>query len=168
MADIFVDGLTFSFPDGWKISKYDDWSYYRRQFSCMWAEIKSLDLLAVDLQRNGWLIEVKDYRIHQRTKPSDLAEEVAKKVFDTLAALPPARVYANNDDERGMAQALLKVKRYRVVLHLEQPTKSSKLFPRVIDPAKVKQKLRKLLKPIDSHPMITEMAKMYNLCWSVV
>lgn len=67
-----VDGLNFDFPDDWQVSKYDDWSYYRNQFAKMWNGIKSLDLLAVDPVQTAWLIEVKDYRVNQRTKPSKL------------------------------------------------------------------------------------------------
>lgn len=56
----------------------------------MWDGTKALDLVAAGPQKTGWLIEVKDYRAHQRAKPSEAAVEVAQKVFDTLAALPPA------------------------------------------------------------------------------
>ncbi len=167
MLKISVDGLIFEFPEQWQASKYDEWSFYRNQFSQMWSGIKSLDLLAIDPQKTGWLIEVKDYRIHQRAKPLDLAEEVARKVFDTLAALPPTGVNSNDSTERAMAKTILSAKQYRVVLHLEQPVKHSKLRPRAIDPAHIKQKLRKLLKPIDAHPLVVEMTNMSSLAWSV-
>jgi hypothetical protein len=55
----------------------------------------------------------------------------------------------------------------KVVLHLEQSKKSSKLFPRVYDPANVKEKLRQLIKPINAHPKITEMGNMYGVAWTV-
>ncbi|MGZ4970941.1 MAG: hypothetical protein ACXV8O_02465 [Methylobacter sp.] len=89
-----VDGLNFDFPNDWQVSKYDDWSFYRNQFSRMRNGIKSLDLLAIDPNKTAWLIEVKDYRINSRTKPSDLGEEIAHKVFDTLAAIIPAKIHA--------------------------------------------------------------------------
>jgi len=37
MMDIQVDSLTFSFPDSWEVSKYDEWTFYRNQFSRMWS-----------------------------------------------------------------------------------------------------------------------------------
>ena len=101
-----VDGLNFDFPDDWQVSKYDDWSFYRNRFARMWNGIKSLDLLAIDTDKTTWLIEVKDYRINQRTKPSDLGEEVAHKVFDTLAAIIPAKINAANSDEKQLARAV--------------------------------------------------------------
>lgn len=162
-----VDGLNFDFPDDWQVSKYDDWSFYRNQFSRMWNGIKSLDLLAIDPNKTVWLIEVKDYRVNSRTKPSDLSEEVAHKVFDTLAAIIPAKIHATNPDEKQLAHAVSASRKLRVVLHLEQPEKHSKLRPRAINPADVQQKIRQLLKPIDAHPRVVEMASMEKLEWTV-
>lgn len=162
-----VDGLDFAFADGWRVGKYDDWPFYRNQFAKMWNGIKALDLLAVDPNGTAWLIEVKDYRAHPRTKPSDLSEEVAHKVFDTLAAILPARLHANTEDERDMADAVAACRELRVVLHLEQPAKCSKLRPQAINPADVRQKLRRLLKPIDAHPKIVDINTAGALGWVV-
>ena len=158
-----VDGLYFNFPDDWHVSKYDDWSFYRNQFSRMWNGIKSLDLLAISPSKTAWLIEVKDYRVYQRTKPSELSEEVGKKVFDTLAALLPAKINADEVQEKTISRRILGVTGLRIVLHLEQPAKHSKLRPRAINPADVKMKLRQILKPIDAHPILSEMASMGSL-----
>jgi hypothetical protein len=167
MQSLAVDTLTFSFPDGWHIGKPDEWAYYRKQFSRMWKSIKSLDLLAVAPDRTTWLIEAKDYRQHARTKPSSLGEEIAHKVIDTLASLLPAKVNASDAAERALAKACCGASRLRVVLHLEQPAKHSKLFPRAIDPVNVQMKLRQLLKPIDAHPLVVEMQQMHGLAWTV-
>jgi hypothetical protein len=167
MQQYNVDGLIFDFPDGWKVSRYDEWSFYRNQFSKMWEGIKAVDILAIDLSRSLWLIEVKDYRTHRRTKPSDLSEEISRKVYDTLAALLPAKANANDSDEKKIAVALVGCQQLRVVLHLEQPRKHSKLFPRAIDPANIQQQIRKLLKPIDAHPRVVEIAAMGSLEWRV-
>jgi len=162
-----VDGLHFDLPDDWQGSKYDDWSFYRKRFGKMRDGIKSIDLLAIEPNRTVWFIEAKDYRRHSRTKPSELAEEVARKVFDTLAALLPAAVNGDDAGEVGLAKRALGAKRLRVVLHLEQPAKHSKLFPRAIDPANVQSMLRKSLKAIDAHPVVVEMAAMRSLAWTV-
>jgi hypothetical protein len=167
MPLVNVDGLQFAFPDGWHVSKYDDWVFYRKRFSRMLPEIKALDLLAMAHDKTAWLVEVKDYRINQRTKPSDLGEEIARKVFSTLAALLPAKINANEADEKQMAGIMMRARKLRVVLHLEQPAKHSKLRPRAIDPADVQQKLRQLLKPVDAHPLVVEMARMGMLQWKV-
>ena len=70
MTNIEVDGLTFTFPDSWKVSKYDDWAFYRNQFSKIKNGIKAVDLLAIENQVT-WLIEVKDYRTSRREKTVD-------------------------------------------------------------------------------------------------
>ncbi|MFT8420814.1 MAG: hypothetical protein ABF665_04755 [Gluconacetobacter sp.] len=162
-----VDGLDFKFDDDWMVAKFDDWSFYRKQFSRMRNEIKSIDLIAASPDKTSYFVEVKDYRVHRRTKPSDIGDEVSAKVFDTLAALLPAQVNANDEEERKLAYRMLRGKRLKVVLHLEQPAKHSKLFPRTIDPANVVMKLRQRLKPIDAHPAVTNMAQMHGMPWVV-
>lgn len=162
-----VDRLTFEFPKEWKVSCYDSWSFYRNQFIRMWKGIKALDLLAVDPStKTVWLIEVKDYRSHQRTKPSDLGEEFAHKVFDTLAAFLPAKLHANDDNEQRMALEVCRASKLRVVLHLEQPGKRTRLRPQAINPVDLTQKIRQLLKPIDPHPLVLEM-KSKGYPWTV-
>jgi len=80
MQKIDVDGLMFEFPDEWKVSKYDDWAFYRKQFGSSYREYKALDLFAVAPDRTLWLIEAKDFRQHRRTKNVSLWEEMAQKV----------------------------------------------------------------------------------------
>ncbi|MCT7975502.1 hypothetical protein [Laspinema olomoucense] len=166
MMDIQVDSLTFSFPDSWEVSKYDEWAFYRNQFSRMLSGIKAVDLIAIE----GpviWLIEAKDYRQQSRTKTLDLAEEVADKVLCTLAAMLPAKLNASDSSERNFAAQVVRGKRLQVVLHLEQPVTHSRLFPRAIDPSKVQLKLRTLIKPIDPHPKVVESTQMQGLPWTV-
>jgi hypothetical protein len=167
MTDLVVEGLTFSFPENWQASKCDDWAFYRNQFSAMWPGIKAVDLVAVDPDKTVWLIEVKDYSRHRRTKPSDLPREISEKVFDTLAAMIPAKVNAASGEEKRFAGAVCKAVKLRVIFHLEQPVKHSKLFPVAIDAANVALKLRKLLKPIDAHPVVASRESMHGLAWTV-
>ncbi len=162
-----VDGLRFSFPEKWGVAKYDEWIFYRKNFCKVHDGIKSLDLLAICPDKVLWLIEVKDYRSHRRTKTIDIADEVCKKIFDTLAAIIPAKINSNETNEKEMASRFVKAKSLRVVLHLEQPQKHSKLFPRAIDPANVKQKMKNKLKSIDAHPVVVETKNMRGLNWSV-
>jgi hypothetical protein len=168
MPTLSVDGLDFEFEDTWTVGKFDDWTFYRKQFSRMWNGIKSIDLLAYDPHaRTLWLIEVKDYRSHPRTKVISLADEVAHKVFDTFAALLPAAANATVAEEKKLARESLASKRIRVVLHLEQPAKTSTLRPRAIDPANVRQELKRLLKPIDPHVLVAESRQLGSLAWTV-
>jgi hypothetical protein len=166
MTPIQVDTLRFEFPDSWTVSKYDEWSFYRNQF-CRTESFRSVDLLAIDPEKTAWFIEVKDYRVHPRTKPSSVGEEFACKVFDTLTAILPARVNGRDPDEVELARAVLSAKKLRAVLHLEQPAKHSTLRPRAIDPAAVLQEIRRRLKAVDPHVYVAEISRMGALAWSV-
>jgi len=167
MTTISLGALCFCFDDDWRASQYDEWSFYRRRFMQIRNGVKAIDLLAISPDRTTWFIEVKDYRRSRRTKPIDLADEVAQKVFDTLAALLPARVNGDVAEERSCAKEALDGTKLRVVLHLEQPVTHSRLFPRAIDPANVLMKLRQLVKAVDPHPRVVETSRMSSLEWSV-
>lgn len=167
MMEFSVDGLQFEFPSDWSVAQYDEWSFYRNQFCKVRDGVKAVDLIAIDHQKTAWMIEVKDYRRSKRTKPLGIGEEIAQKVFDTLAALLPAAINANDDDERQTAKAIIGAKRIRIVLHLEQPKHPSTLFPRAFDPSVVALKLKTLLKSIDAHPIVTEMKEMRGVAWKV-
>jgi len=122
--------------------------------------MKAVDLVAIAPREKSccWLIEVKDYRRQTRSKPSDLADEVAAKVRDTLAGLVSAQHRANDHQEKTTAQRALGAADVRVVLHLEQPTTHSKLFPRAINPANVQADLRRKLRGVDRHPLVVEIS----------
>lgn len=183
--------LSFTFEDGWRAEKLDEWSYYRNQFQKLGsglrqtcskcgaelrcgacktlktAGLKCVDFLALDPGNCCWLIEVKDYRQQRRTKTIALPDEIALKVRDTLAALLGATGGANDRDERSLARDAVRTFRFRVVLHLEQPAKHSKLFPRAIDPADVLQRLKQLLRSVDPHPQVCEIGRLAQVGWSV-
>ena len=149
--------LRFTFPENWRVSKYDDWSFYN-QFQNICGGAKGVDFVAIDPEASDtWLIEVKDYRRHRRTKPSELSMEIACKYRDTLTGLACARVNSNDDEEKELANSSLQTNSIRLALHLEQPRHHSKLFPRVFEPADIKQKLKMLVKPMDPHPLIFDM-----------
>ena len=167
MPTLQEGNLTFAFLPHWHASKFDGWSFYRNQFQNVCGGTKAIDILAVNPAICCWIIEVKDYRQHPRTKVIDLAEEVAIKVRDSLAGLAAAQYCANAANEKTFAQGALRCSGVRVVLHLEQPPKHSKLFPRAINLADVLQRLKQLIRPIDPHPFVVEKTAMRGLPWSV-
>ena len=164
---ISVDGISFDFPDDWTVAQCDTWSYYRNNFIKMKDGIKSMDVIAVSTDGIAYLIELKDYRIHRRAKPTSISSEILDKVIYTLAMILPASINASDESEKSLSKLTIKSTKLRIVLHLEQPLKHSKLYPRAIDPADVTQKLRQILKPIDAHPVVTEMGQMRGLPWTV-
>jgi hypothetical protein len=159
--------LVFQFPVSWKATQFDTWSFYRNQFQNVCNGAKAVDIIAISPDTCVWFIEIKDYREHRRAKDISLEDETADKVRDTLAALLPAGVNANESCEQQMAREVLTANRLRVVLHLEQPAKHSKLFPRAIDPANIKQQLKRLLKAVDPHPQVVEISCMGQCPWTV-
>ena len=191
MISVDVDTQRFDFPDDWQVSKPDGWSFYRNQYQrllngvrlpcprcgaelrcshCNTAQNaggKAIDLVAVAPNGTVWLIEVKDYRRHRRTKAIDLADEVALKIRDALAAILAAAFNATVPGQRTHAQLAIRGVSLRVVLHLEQPTNPSKLFPQSVSSAAVEQRLRQLVKAIDPHPFVLNSTAMNNVAWTV-
>lgn len=163
MPALNIDGLIFTFPQGWQASKYDDWSFYRNQFAKQGDGIKAVDAVALSPTNTAFLIEVKDYRHPDTEKPSQLPEAVANKVLHTLAAMLPAKLHATNSGEQQLATAILGCVSLRVIAHIEQPRHHRP----VVDLADIKQKLRRLLRSVDKHPKVVSMNDMNGLTWSV-
>lgn len=165
MTDLVEGDLRFSFPG--TASAYDQWGYYRNQFINHCSQNKAVDAVFVH-EGVTWLVEVKDYSQNNREKPSDLADEVAVKVRDTLAGLVGAASKSNSDHERTQARAAVRAPQVRVVLHLEVPKHPSRLLARVPDPALILQKLRQCLRAVDSHPIVMSRAKPHaTVPWTV-
>lgn len=150
------DRLSFTFPEQTLATKYDEWAFYRNRFNSAFGGAKAVDIIHVDANKVAWLIEIKDYRANRRTKPSELGDEIALKVRDTLAGLVAARFQAQDSEEQQAASKTLQAKQLKVVLHLEQPQKPSKLFPQVVDPADIKQRLKSLLRAVDPQPVVVD------------
>ena len=167
MKALDVDGIEFQFDENWQFSKFDDWSYYRNQFSKMGNSIKAIDLIALSPNKTLWLIEVKDYRHPGASVPTlgELSGIVWGKVMSTMAALIPAAIHANDTDERTLSDSLRKCTALRVAVHVEQPPKRSALFPEgAINLANLQLRLARTLKPIDPHPKV-ESTKLQHSCW---
>jgi hypothetical protein len=158
-----VEKLTFTIPAGWQASKYDDWLFYRRQFSRQHNGIQAVDVLAKEPNGTAYLIEVKDYRHPDTEKPSQLPQAIANKVLMTLAAMLPARLNGSDQAERAMADAVLTCNKVRVIAHIELP----KAHQPVVDPADLKQKLAQLLRAVDAHPKVVSMTNAHGLGWAV-
>lgn len=169
MSRISEGGLIFDFPTGWEVGKYDGWAFYRRHFQKT-SDSKAVDILAFAPQRGGtlWMIEVKDYRNNPRTKPMPMHDEVTQKVRDTLAGILAAMVRAAVDEEQRFARKCARARNLRVVLHLEQPAKTSKLFPRAFNTANLQLKLQSAVKAVDPHPKVVERRKRHwSMDWKV-
>jgi hypothetical protein len=157
MVDIVLEegSLSFKFTGVDYAEKYDSWQHYRNSFSGACGGSKAVDFVVLKGDV-AWLIEAKDYRRHERTKPSELPEEVMEKVRDTLAGLASTRFVGSIDDEVNVARRMFGKRKLRVVLHLEQPSKPSKLFPYSVNPANVLTQLRRAIRFADFHPIVCD------------
>ena len=173
MGDISVDTRVFHFPDGWRVMKYDDIPYYQNHLKNKkgWKRgMKAVDLVAYNPgDKMLYLIESKDYREHQREKRTPPAKEFFDKVMDTLTGLiPPALCSATNTAGESDLQAGIKgAQKLRLIYQFEQPTKHSKLHPRVFDPADIQLKLRSELRCFDPHTLVIEAATQSKVAWTV-
>lgn len=168
LQSVWTEGaLTFTFPPLSDASKYDDWSHFKNQYQRTCDGSKAVDLVFID-NHVTWLIEVKDFRQHGRLKSLELSNEIAIKVRDTIAGLVSAKLYALDHDEKSFASKLLQSRKFRVVCHIEQPIKPSKLRPMIINPIDFQIKLRTLIKAIDPHPIVANRQTLpHYLPWSV-
>ena len=180
MSQAFIEGqLTFDFPDGWRICRLGETSYYSRHFQGFCSSAgsgggcKEVDFLAYDpKERVLWLVEVQDYRVQQRTKPIDVADEIAVKARDSLALLRLAPIRDTTASESGRCQAgdfarsSKSATNVRVVLHCELPTHPSRLFPGIRNSANLQQKLRTKLRCVDPRAVVVDKGSS-NVPWSV-
>ena len=148
-----VDGMTLTMPAGWWAWKYDDSSFHRNQFQSFAEGSKAVDAVALSTDGDLWLIELKDYRRHRRTKPSSVFAEMAFKVRSTLAGLAVARLRANDSNEKTRAQQAMDCTQIRVALQVAQSAKPSRLFPQVLDPLDAHMQLKRAVGVVDAHPV---------------
>jgi hypothetical protein len=168
MTPLAEKKLEHTFGAGWVASKYDDWPFYRDHFEQGCSGNKAVDFVAVDPAREtAWLVELKDYRVHRRTKGIDLIEEVAIKVRDSLAGLFAAAKHHAHHAHAEQARLALGAARVRVVLHLEQPRRTSKLFPRRYELVDLQQRLKQRVRAVDPHPIVTEVGAATTPPWSI-
>jgi hypothetical protein len=192
MTSTYDEGrLRFTFDGDCVVLKYDEWLFYRTQFgpladahmscshceahlqcaACQAARVagtKGVDFVCLH-QKVVWFVEVKDYRQTRTHNLEFLADEVALKVRDSLAALTAARWQANDEGDRQLARQLLGAKTLRVVLHLEQPLLRSTLAPSAnTRRAHVLDRLKRLVKKwADPQPRVIHLELSSGLPWKV-
>lgn len=152
------------FPGDWHVTRYDTWTFFANRFNGCCSGNKAVDFLAFSPERTLWLVELKDFRQFPRVKGISLWDDTALKARDTLAGIFAAAVDRTHPDQP-FAARVLRARKLRVVLHLEQPKTHSKMFARAYNPADIQQKLKQTLKPIDAHPLVIELSNMGHVPW---
>lgn len=175
MATLQVDALTFDFDPAVAAGIYDKWQHYSDVWNASPGGQKAVDVVAVDgvPPSTAWLIEAKDFRvITHPPKPSNiagLAQLVADKASHTLAGLADASRRAAVPVEKQLATDAITCASRRIVLHLEPHTGAhTALFPTGFA-ANVLQKLRQLMKAIDTNPLVLNIANTHlsGVPWTV-
>lgn len=150
--------IRFEFPDGWKVLRPEKASYYTRHFQNFAGGCKEMDFILFEpANRVLWLLEVKDYTSNPRTKTQCVFEEIAEKIRDSLALLLAGSV--RGDSANGGVRSFMDVcaipNDIKIALHLEQPSKPSKMFPGVKIDADATQKLRAKVRAIDPRARVS-------------
>ncbi|MEY4243342.1 MAG: hypothetical protein RLZZ245_927 [Verrucomicrobiota bacterium] len=152
------DRIRFEFPDGWEVLRPEKASYYTRRFQSFAGGCKEMDFILFDpVNRVLWFLEVKDYTTNPRIKKQCVFEEIAEKIRDSLALLLAGSV--REDPSNGGVRSFMDVcaipNAIKIVLHLEQPLKPSKMFPGVKIEADATQKLRAKVKAVDPRARVS-------------
>lgn len=166
MTTITEGQLTFEFDKSLSVLKYDESSYYQNQFQnkCHTGN-KAVDIIVCD-KKELWLIEIKDFRMDDRNPDKmPFANELSKKVRDSLAGIFGAKFYVHTDNnEKDLFNAMNACQKIYFVLHIEQPKQKM-----IYDIADIKQKLKNLLKAINPKIIIVnkDNTTQFGVPWSV-
>jgi hypothetical protein len=169
-TSIQVERLTFYFESGAVPAQYE----VGGQTAKGWPHgCKVVDIVAHDIRR-CWLIEAKDFRtVLSPPQPGNLQQlphTTYEKVRQTLLGM--CHIDPELEAERAAhASVAQKRPKKRVVLHLEPHPPGgpqSALFPKRFS-ASVLQKLKSLVRAIDKHPLVLDIASTpaAGVPWSV-
>jgi hypothetical protein len=166
MTTINEDKLEFSF--NFDAIKLDDTNYYRNQFQKIQNNLKVIDILAIDNQKN-YFIEIKDYTYPntKSIKQIELIDAIIKKVICSLSMLYPMSYKAKDEEEREIAKHFFNKKSLTIVLHIEKPPITTKLEQSKWDFSELQMKLKKRLKNISNSVKVVSIKKMQKVPWSV-
>ena len=120
MTDFIEGNLLFRFDERWScLSHWDRHdAYYRGIRRC--ESGKAVDFIGVLDRKVPYLIEVKDFRIHERSAAKlSLPCEFERKIRDTIAALAGTHCHGKPPDCADVFQTLIKTRKPHLVLWRE-------------------------------------------------
>lgn len=145
--------MVFSFDDGWEVEPFDTWPEYKKLNTAPF-DAKGCDFVAHD-GHTLWLIEAKDYTYQGVTPPDDLAHEVARKTFDTLATLRAVACWGAGE-HRTFSRAALACADITVCLTMELPDRGRKLLGVETQLTHFRDELSKVTRLLGCHrPLVT-------------
>ena len=146
-------GLCFEFDEDLEVIKYDEiGGSYREQLLRCFNGLKAVDFIC-KRQSELWLLEIKNYAEHDRTKSGSVVDEFLEKVRDTFTGITTLCLISNRKDKRHYL-SLLKAKHIHLVLHCDFK-KQMKTRDLLTKQRTLQEQLRKKLRFIDSHVKVT-------------
>jgi len=159
MPNTFTEGsIRYTFPDHCVVFRPENSTFYSKHWQSFSEKPGSggnaeIDFVVFDLtNKRLWLIEAKDYRIHARTKPSEIGQEFARKCRDTLSLLGALQISLQVATEADMGNKLhfSKMRNVACVLHFEQSKGRRGEYP-IISPQNLKDTVKRNLRALDPH-----------------
>lgn len=164
-SDIDVDGSFFTFPDGWRVAKVDEWSEQTKLTRKPYFA-KGCDVVAVQ-EGTAWLIEAKDYTYPGAKVPSNLHEEVGKKVWDTLALLHAVARWGHGE-RQDFSRRALDSETLRVCLAMEVPDRGRKERGVATPLAHQRERLQTVTRLMGlAHPTVSNSFLAADVPWTV-
>jgi hypothetical protein len=190
--DFQEGGLTFQFPDSWKVCRAEKSEFYVKKFQNLGSSIahgvgcqiksgsKEMDLVAYDpAMQKLWLIEVKDFRHGGWTKSFHVIDQLVMKARDVMSLFavaaivdikpndPPPAGEGQNWQAGEFARALGGARKLKIVFHCELSPAASAIIPNRSHQANLLMKLRQRLSPLDHDPVFAD-GTTPGLPWQVV
>jgi len=159
MPNINNEGsISYIFPDHWIVFRPENSTFYSKHWQSFSQKPGSegnaeIDFVVFDpADKRLWLIEAKDYRIHARTKPSEIGQEFAHKCRDTLSLLGALQISSQvvTEADTGNKHHFSKMRNVTCVLHFEQ-SKGRRGEYSIISPQNLKDTVRRNLRALDPH-----------------
>ncbi len=159
MANTHSEGtITYTFPEHFISFRPEDSTFYSKHWQSF-AKPKGgegnaeIDFIAFDPRgKRLWLVETKDYRQHDRSKPSSIGEEFARKCRDTLSLLGALQVSIQvaTDGDLEHRFRFSEMRDVTCVLHLEQRRGRHNEY-RIISSQTLKDTAKRSLRALDPH-----------------
>jgi hypothetical protein len=170
MPNTFYEGsIAYTFPDQCIVFRPEESTFYSRHWQSFAKENggegnAEIDFVIFDpLAKQLMLMETKDYCQHQRTKPSEIGQEFARKCRDTLSLLGALQIsnqVATEADTKNK-QHFSKMRNVTCVLHFEQ-SKGRRGEHSIISPQNLKDTVRRNLRALDPHAKAGTAAQLAN------
>ncbi len=170
MPNTYIEGsITYTVPEHCVVFRPEESTFYSRHWQSFAVEQggdgnAEIDFVVFDNHTMClWLVEAKDYRVHARTKPSEIGQEFARKCRDTLSLLGALQVSSqvSTDYDTESRLHFSKMRQVHCVLHFEQ-SRSRRGEYSVISPQNLKDTVKRNLRTLDPRAKAGDASQLTN------